>query len=69
MKLFFFGRPMQCPGRGFTARDDPGDVVKISGADFMLMFGRGVTVSFGGELRLRGKRAVAGARGDGRPVE
>ena len=43
MELGFLGRSGQRGGGGFAPGDDFGDLIEVSGADFMLMFGRGVS--------------------------
>ena len=52
MKLLGFGRPAQRRGGGFPAGDESRHFVEVAGADFALMFSRGVTIGLGCELCL-----------------
>ena len=44
--------PRSAAVEAFAAGDDLRDIVEVAGADFVLMFGRGVAIDFGGELRF-----------------
>ena len=52
MELFFFGRAGKRLDRGGTALNDGGDVVEVTGADFLLVRDKGLALIAGGEFLL-----------------
>jgi hypothetical protein len=50
MKLLFFGRAAKRCRRAFAAGDHLGDIIEVSGANFVLMFCSSVPIRFRGKL-------------------
>src|SRR5437764_12712263 len=51
-ELLRFGRAVQGRGRAFTVSDDLRDEIKVTCADFALMFRRRISIAFGHGFRL-----------------